>query len=210
MKRKDIKPTDGKYLYTGSFLLSALTTAPVAVEPHRPPVINVGTETAFRKDHRKLFQKRKHLKILGLEVSWCDHRLPQTPKEAFSEVRVHGGTTQVDFEVDRPPPADSPPGDLLITMVKERVIIYKNRVSKKWKKVKLVRISHWSDSDENAIDFQIACDFVKHANVVIGLRKEIFAKTHTATHKPTSAQRLIVTTMTHTHTHTPDNRLWSP
>ena len=31
-------------------------------------------------------------------------------------VRVHAGTTQVDFEVDRPPPADSPPGDLLITM----------------------------------------------------------------------------------------------
>ena len=59
------------------------------------------------------------------------------PKGTVSEVRVHGGlhldilnadqspnavrfhvgTTQVDFEVDRPPPADSPPGDLLITMV---------------------------------------------------------------------------------------------
>ena len=25
---------------------------------------------------------------------------------------VHAGTTQVDFEVDRQPPADSPPGDL--------------------------------------------------------------------------------------------------
>ena len=52
------------------------------------------------------------------------------PKEAFSEVRVHAGTAQVDFEVDRPPPADSPSGDLLITMVKESIIIYK-RVSKK-------------------------------------------------------------------------------
>ena len=52
------------------------------------------------------------------------------PKEAFSEVRVHAGTTQVDFEVDRPPPAASPPGDLLITVVKETVIKYK-RVSKK-------------------------------------------------------------------------------
>ena len=31
-------------------------------------------------------------------------------------------TAQVDFEVDCPPPADSPPGDLLITMVKETVI----------------------------------------------------------------------------------------
>ena len=37
-------------------------------------------------------------------------------------VRVHAGTTQVDFEVDRPPPAVSPPGDLLITMVKETVV----------------------------------------------------------------------------------------
>ena len=47
------------------------------------------------------------------------------PKEVFSVVRVHDGTTQVDFEVDRPPPAGSPPGDLLITMVKETVMIYK-------------------------------------------------------------------------------------
>ena len=34
----------------------------------------------------------------------------------------HAGTTQVDFEVDCPPPADSPPGDLLITMVKEKSV----------------------------------------------------------------------------------------
>ena len=56
--------------------------------------------------------------------------LHRPPKEAFSEARVHAATTQVDFEVDRPQPADSPPGDILITMVKETVIIYK-RVSKK-------------------------------------------------------------------------------
>ena len=36
-------------------------------------------------------------------------------------VRVHA--TKVDFELDRPPPADSPPGDLLISMVKETVIL---------------------------------------------------------------------------------------
>ena len=57
-------------------------------------------------------------------------------------------------------------------------------------------ISHWSESDENAIVCEIACDCVKRANVVVRLRKEIFAKTHTYTHKPTSAQRLTVTTMT--------------
>ena len=38
-------------------------------------------------------------------------------------VRVHDGTTQVNFEVDRPPPADSPSGVLLIIMVKETVIM---------------------------------------------------------------------------------------
>ena len=34
------------------------------------------------------------------------------------------------------------------------------------KEVELVRIYHWSDNDENAIDFEIACDCVKRANVV--------------------------------------------
>ena len=53
------------------------------------------------------------------------------PKEAFFEVRGHAGTTQVDLEVDRPPPADSLPGDLLITMVKETVIIYTKEFQKK-------------------------------------------------------------------------------
>ena len=38
-------------------------------------------------------------------------------------VSVHAGTSQVNFEVDRPPPAACPPGDLLITMVKETVLL---------------------------------------------------------------------------------------
>ena len=81
------------------------------------------------------------------------------PKRAISEVKVHAGakfghtgrspnavrvhaqTTQGDFEVDRPPPADSPGRDPLITMVKETVILYKKSFEKK-KKVKPVRISH--------------------------------------------------------------------
>ena len=52
-------------------------------------------------------------------------------------------------------------------------------------------------------DCEIACDCVKRANVVlhVGLCKESFARKHTATHKPTSAQPLIVTTMRHIHTH---------
>ena len=41
-------------------------------------------------------------------------------------------------------------------------------------------------------DCEIACDCVKRANVAlhVGLWKETFARKHTATHKPTSAQPL--------------------
>ena len=45
-------------------------------------------------------------------------------------VSVHAGTSQVHFEVDRPLPAACPPGDLLITMVKETVILYKKEFQK--------------------------------------------------------------------------------
>ena len=47
-------------------------------------------------------------------------------------VSVHAGTSQVDFEVDRPPPA--PPGHLLITMVKEAVFCTKFEFRKMKKK----------------------------------------------------------------------------
>ena len=80
------------------------------------------------------------------------------PKGTISEVRVHVGlyldildadrspnavrfhveTTQAEFEVDRPPPTNSLPGDLLITIVKETVILYK----KEFRKMKKSRISH--------------------------------------------------------------------
>ena len=100
-----------------------------SMKPRRPPMTkHTRPETAFRQAHaseRPLHgicmhsQKSKHL--LGSKVRWCDHRLARTPKEAFSQVRVHAGTANVDFEVDRQPPADSPPGDHLITMVKETV-----------------------------------------------------------------------------------------
>ena len=93
---------------------------PVVVESHRPPMTNVGTKTAFR--HATIASISKNVSISRGQRSVDWHRLAHTPKEAFSEVRAHARTTQVDFEVDRPPPADSPPGDLLITMVKEAVI----------------------------------------------------------------------------------------
>ena len=46
-------------------------------------------------------------------------------------VRVHDGTTQVEFEVDRPQPADCPPLDLLSTLVKKAVVICKKSFEKK-------------------------------------------------------------------------------
>ena len=82
---------------------------------------------------------------------------------------------------------------------------------KKKKQVKLVGISHWSESDENAIDCEIACDCGKRANVVFGQKKfrqeadsypqaDICSAPYTDhddTHKHTH-------THTHTYTHTPD------
>ena len=81
-----------------------------------------------------------------------------------------------------------PPGDLLITMVKETVILYKKSFEK-WKKVvSLLDVKEMKTRN----DCEIACDCVKRANVVlhVGLCEEIFARKHTATHKPTSAQPL--------------------
>ena len=107
---------------------------------------------------REYIQKSKHLwgqksvdtiklaSIYILSVTDFDQ------KGAISEVRVHAGakfghtgcwsiakysqsspwrrTTQLDFEVDRPPPADSPAGDLFITMAKEMVILCKKEFRK--------------------------------------------------------------------------------
>ena len=143
----------------------------VAMEPRRPPATNVGTETAFRRDHYNHFQESK--RVLRSEVSSFDQpfeisyilnhidlyaqrrgfRIEPFPRSMFTlalnldildagrspnAVRVHAGNRHVNFEVDHPPPAASPPGDLWITMVKETAkIVWKNE-----KKVKLVRIAH--------------------------------------------------------------------
>ena len=159
------------------------TRSLVAVEPRRPPMTDVGNETAFRLDQRKHFRKSKHL--LRSEVNWCDqtsielhlrrstlillvsrsiNMLSVTDfdrKGIISGVRVqaglyldmldadrspnavsvHAGTSQVDFEVDRPPPA--PPGHLLITLVKEAVFCTKKMSFEKWKKSYLSLIWKW-------------------------------------------------------------------
>ena len=66
-------------------------------------------------------------------------------------------------------------------------VLYYKRVSKNEKKVvSLLDLKEMKARN----DCEIACDCVKRANVVlhVGLCKEIFARKHTATHKPTSAQ----------------------
>ena len=71
-------------------------------------------------------------------------------------------------------------------MVKETVILYKKEFWK-WKKVvSLIGLKEMKTRN----DCEIASDYVKRANMVlhVGLCKEIFARKHTATHKPTSAQ----------------------
>ena len=73
-------------------------------------------------------------------------------------VRFHVGTTQVDFGVDCPPPANSSPGDLLITMVKETVIVlHKKRISKNEKVVSLIDLKVMKTRN----DCEISCDCVK-------------------------------------------------
>ena len=76
-------------------------------------------------------------------------------------VSVHAGTSQVDFEVDRKPPA--PPGYLLITMVKETVILYKKEFRKMKNVVSLIDLKERKTRNDCEID----CDCVKRANVVL-------------------------------------------
>ena len=149
------------------------------------------------------------------------------PKGIISGVRVQAGLYLDMLDADRSPNAVSvhagtshnrwiskltarhlqrPPGDLSITMVKETVILYKKEFRKMKKVVSLIDLKEMKTRN----DCEIACDCVKRANVVLhaGLCKEIFARKHTATHKPTSAQPTHIATMTHTHTRI--NRLWTP
>ena len=73
-------------------------------------------------------------------------------------VKDHAGTAQVDFEVDRPPPADSPTENLLITMVKETVILYKKEF-RKTKKSETCSFLSFLKVMKKALDCEIACDY---------------------------------------------------
>ena len=115
---------------------------------------------------------------------------------------VLAGTSQVDFEVDCPPPACLSTRRSFDHHGKGNGNFVYKRVSKNEKK------SYLSLKEMKARnDCEIACDCVKRANVVLQVRlcKEIFARKHTATHKPTSAQPThMCHDDTHTHTHLQD------
>ena len=125
-----------------------LTRALVAVDPRSLSKTNVGTETAFRHDHGKHIQaypKKVNISEVRGQLIRSNSRMFSTTltymvRSEFTlvlnldtldagrspnAVRAHAGTTQVDSELDRLPPADFPPGDLLITMVQETVVLYK-------------------------------------------------------------------------------------
>ena len=114
-------------------------------------------------------------------------------------VSVHAGTSQVDFEVDCPPPARSTRRSF-DHHGKGNGNFVSERVSKNEKKVvSLIDLKEMKTRN----DCEIACDCVKRANVVlhVDLCKDIFARKHTAIHKPTSAQPVH---MCHDDTHTPN------
>ena len=81
--------------------------------------------------------------ISGVRVQARLHLDMLDADRSLNAVSVHAGTPEVDFEVDCPPPAACPPGDLLITMVKETVIFCIKESFKNEKKSYLSR-------DENA------------------------------------------------------------
>ena len=67
-----------------------------------------------------------------------------------------------------------PPGDLLITMVKETVILYKKEFRKMKKVVSLIDLKEMKTRN----DCEIACDCVKRANVVLHVKKSSPGSTH--------------------------------
>ena len=120
-------------------------------------------------------------------------------------VSVLAGTSQVDFEVDCPPPACLSTRRSFDHHGKGNGNFVLKRVSKNEKKVvSLLDLKEIKTRN----DCEIACDCVKRANVVlhVGLCEEIFARKYTATHKPTSAQSLSAPHSdlddTHTYIHT--------
>ena len=155
----------------------------------------VATRLLLRWDY--LYEVTLKPKVFGdynharLEVSWI------TSTRGLL-LRGHTGTSQVDFEVDCPPPVRSTTRSFH-HHGKGNAIFIKKEFRKMKKVVSLLDLKEMKTRN----DCEIACDCVKRANVVlhVGLCEEIFARKYTATHKPTPAHSAHNTTMTHIHTY---------
>ena len=143
------------------------------------------------------FQKSKHL--LGSKVRWCDHRLAQNPKKAFTEVRVRGGTAhaQVDLEVD-------PPATCRFSKRRSFVQYGKGNGKKELKnenekneKVKLVRISHRFENEKTRLTARLPVTVSNVQTWSLAYVKK-FCQDARVSHKPASAQRTKVTIVTST------------
>ena len=161
------------------------------------------------------FQKSNHL--LRSEVSWCNsnmnHRLTSTsicrlsadlhrsPKETFSEIRVHAGTTGgFRMLTARHLQCRSSSQEIVWSQWKRK---WWRESFEKWKR----KLPWQTDVLENlsanlskTLGFNCENASVKLMSEV---RKEVFARTRTAAHKPTSAQTMVMEV-------TPDNRPWTP
>ena len=136
------------------------------------------------------------------------------PKGIISGVRVQAGLNLDMLDADRSPNMQSaflpelhrwiskltarhlhacPPGELLITMVKETVILYKKEIRKvKESRVSLLDVKEMKTRN----DCEIACDCVKRANVVLLVGS---TQLPTSRHLLSPSQPLIVTSVTYTH-----------
>ena len=131
-------------------------------------------------------------------------------------VRFHVGTTQVDFGVDRPPPANSPPADLLITKGNGD-FVQKKEFRKMKKKSYLSLIWKWWKHEMTA---RLPVT-VSGAQTWFYMKAYVKKSSPGSTQLPTSRHLLSPSQWWHTSNrldvdrldirwHTSNNRLWSP
>ena len=147
------------------------------------------------------------------------------PKGIISGVRVQAGLYLDMLDADRSPNMQSaflpelhrwiskltarhlhacPPGDLLITMVKETVILYK----KEYRKMKKTRISPWSERNENAKwlrDCLWLCQACKRGFTCRPMWRNLRQEAHSYPQADICSAPLQLPAW-----HTSNNRLWSP
>ena len=137
--------------------------------PWQTHTAQAGTETAFRQVHANgrplACISKKSTSRLGVRGQLMRSPAWTDPKRSILRGQSSRQNYRGEFWSWPPSTWRFSTGRSLITMVKETV----KENFEKAKKLKPVRMSHWSDCDENAIECEIACYRVKRANVVMGL-----------------------------------------